>query len=296
MNSVYIDSAVAASPIYIGPTNASSIIIGNNKCTTIIGQSLNLANPNFGVTIVGNSSGGQLIVNGDTSGPYASDTGQLIITGNAAPKYRLGFMVDTSLNRASIQAGVSGTAIMPISLNPNGGNLGIGKYGPTQSLDVNGNIALSGNIVLQPATNYVAPSSITQLGGYVEVPFTSNLTFTTTSQRFTIATLTIGTPGVYLIHYSFRYNRSSSTTSLLMIESWFQTSTQTGNSTNTQYGNNSISFNPAQTSPDIICHNGSGVVIVTATSTITFYGFANYTGTAPLLEATYSYYSYTRIA
>lgn len=148
MNVVYIDSALAASPIYIGPNNASSVTIGNTNCTTIIGQSLNLANPNFGNPIGGNTSGGQLLVNGDTNGPYASDTGQFIITGNSAPKYRLGFMVDTSFNRTSIQAGVSGTAIIPISLNPGGGNIGIGKYDPTQALDVNGNIALSGNIVL----------------------------------------------------------------------------------------------------------------------------------------------------
>ena len=36
MNSVYIDSAVASSPIYIGPTNASSVIIGNANCSTIV--------------------------------------------------------------------------------------------------------------------------------------------------------------------------------------------------------------------------------------------------------------------
>lgn len=38
MNSVYIDSAVPSSPIYLGPNNASSVIIGNaNASTTING-------------------------------------------------------------------------------------------------------------------------------------------------------------------------------------------------------------------------------------------------------------------
>ena len=34
MNSVYIDSAVAASPIYLGPTNANAVNIGNANCST----------------------------------------------------------------------------------------------------------------------------------------------------------------------------------------------------------------------------------------------------------------------
>lgn len=40
MNSVYIDSAIAATPIYIGPTNASSVVIGNTNCSTIVNGSL----------------------------------------------------------------------------------------------------------------------------------------------------------------------------------------------------------------------------------------------------------------
>jgi len=36
MNSVCIDSAVAATPIYIGPNNASSVVIGNANCSTNI--------------------------------------------------------------------------------------------------------------------------------------------------------------------------------------------------------------------------------------------------------------------
>ena len=43
MNSVYIDSAVAATPIYIGPNNASSVVIGNANATTII-QGLPIGN------------------------------------------------------------------------------------------------------------------------------------------------------------------------------------------------------------------------------------------------------------
>lgn len=42
MNSVYIDSAVAASPIYIGPTNTNSVIIGNTNATTTLVGTLNI--------------------------------------------------------------------------------------------------------------------------------------------------------------------------------------------------------------------------------------------------------------
>jgi hypothetical protein len=198
MNSVYIDSAVAASPIYIGPTNANSVIIGNATAPTT----------------------------------------------------------------------VNGALVM-----------GTGK-----------------NITLQPTSGYVAPSTIAQLGGYVEVPFTSNISFTSTSSNFAIATITIGTPGVYVINYGFRYHSGSSTTTLTFIQSWFNTSTQTGNSASTQYGNSAICFSPALTNPDAICQNGTGIVTVTSTSTITFYGFAKYTGTAPIFFAGNSYYSYIRIA
>jgi hypothetical protein len=44
MNSVYIDSAVAASPIYIGPTNANSVIVGNTNSTTSLVGSVNIQN------------------------------------------------------------------------------------------------------------------------------------------------------------------------------------------------------------------------------------------------------------
>jgi FtsZ-binding cell division protein ZapB len=51
MNSVYIDSAVAASPIYIGPTNANSIIIGNANSTntTLLGKTTHIAKNTTGV-------------------------------------------------------------------------------------------------------------------------------------------------------------------------------------------------------------------------------------------------------
>jgi len=51
MNSVYIDSAVAASPIYIGPTNANSVIIGNTNSanTTLLGKTTHVAKNTTGV-------------------------------------------------------------------------------------------------------------------------------------------------------------------------------------------------------------------------------------------------------
>ncbi len=44
MNSVYIDSSVSASPIYIGPNNASIVILGNTNCPIIANGILNASN------------------------------------------------------------------------------------------------------------------------------------------------------------------------------------------------------------------------------------------------------------
>jgi hypothetical protein len=135
-----------------------------------------------------------------------------------------------------------------------------------------------------------AINSITQIGRCVEV-FPPNLSLTVNGGDNIIATLTTGTAGVYRIDYSFRYG-TSGLTPLSLIETWFNTSTQTGQ---VQYGNNAVFYNPA-VQFGLICHTGSATITTTDTSTITFKCFLNYSGVAPFFDSVFSYYSYTRIA
>ena len=47
---------------------------------------------------------------------------------------------------------------------------------------------------------------------------------------------------------------------------------------------------------NVICQAGSAVITTTSVSTITFSCYITYTGGAPKLDKTFSYYSYTRLA
>jgi hypothetical protein len=89
------------------------------------------------------SSNTQLFISGNATGTYASDSGQLIITGSSNSNLRLGLMVDTTNNVTKIQGGVSGSSTLPICLNSGGGNVGIGTTSPSSTLDVNGNTKIT---------------------------------------------------------------------------------------------------------------------------------------------------------
>ena len=84
----------------------------------------------------------QLVISGNADGIYASDQGQLIISGSTDNRYRLGFMIDTTNTVAKIQAGFAGTSTLALCLNPGGGTVGIGTPTPNTNytLDVNGSI------------------------------------------------------------------------------------------------------------------------------------------------------------
>jgi cytoskeletal protein CcmA (bactofilin family) len=81
----------------------------------------------------------QLIVSGDTTGDFANDNGQVIITGTSNPQKRLGIQFDTTNNNVKFQAALAGTPTnYPICLNPVGGNVAIGKNTTSATLDVAG--------------------------------------------------------------------------------------------------------------------------------------------------------------
>jgi hypothetical protein len=93
----------------------------------------------------------QLVVSGDITGQFASDNGQIIISGTTDERKRLGIQFDTTNNNVKIQAALATTSTTyPICLNPVGGVVGIGTASPSSSfiLDV------SGNAIVRTALDY----------------------------------------------------------------------------------------------------------------------------------------------
>jgi hypothetical protein len=187
----------------------------------------------------------------------------------------------TSLTAVNIKGVQTNLETTTLNLNTTGaGNTLIGTSGGSNSITINRPLTL----------NYTTVPTTTQLGGTTEVFFASDITGIPNMGQ-TIATLTIGTAGVFIINYSFRY--TGATTAVANCESWFQTLT----GGYIQYGNQAYYSNPnAVMGSNVICQAGSAVITTTAVSTISFYVFITYTGGAPKLDKSFSYYSYTRLA
>lgn len=277
-----------------GIGNDSARTGGVNICTKGLGYTSNTIN-------IGAPSN---IIN---VGAQVNRTGLISIGSNSASTTSTGGLnlgsVSSGTGSVQLANGTSQTANIIIG-NGNAVVTGsdkiiIGKSGKTVSISgattldngtlnlSNGTINVNSPLTVGYATS--ALTSLTQIGRTVEVTFANITGIPNTGQ--TLFTLTIGTAGVYIINYSFRYFGAS--TAVANCESWFQTST----GGNIQYANQAYYSNPnALMGSNVICQAGSAVITATSTSTITFYVFITYTGGAPSLDGPYSYYSYTRLA
>jgi hypothetical protein len=285
-------------------SGTNQIFIGASNKTTIINGDTIINTTGAGNTTIGNGTGSGFTAiesNGISIGKNLTGAGYIDIGGLS--NTTTGYIVvgSPNLHEAFIKAktvminhDTTGSVYIGrdnlgrvelrgsiVVLNGQGGDLNLGGVS-------------SGTINLyRPLTVVYSPSaltSLTQIGATTFVTFVNNITNIPFLGQ-TIATLTIGTAGVYIINYSFRYAGSS--TSVANCESWFQTSTNGS----IQFGNQAYFSNPNATlGSNVICQSGSAVITATSTSTISFFVFITYTGPAPYLDATFCYYSYTRIA
>jgi hypothetical protein len=85
-----------------------------------------------------NTTNDKLVVCGDATGIWGSDSGQVRICGSSDSRKRLGLMVDTTNNVGIIQCGFSSISSLNLALNPPGGNVGIGTTAPSAKLHISG--------------------------------------------------------------------------------------------------------------------------------------------------------------
>jgi hypothetical protein len=144
-------SNVSNLPLCLNPIGGNVGINTSNPLTTLhVNGSTFLSKatfigPNYGISATngGNAivSSTQLFVSGGSfnNNSIASvDGGQFIIADNTQTKYRLGFGIDLTNSVGIIEAAISGSGYIPLSLNGHGGNVGINVTSPQYTLDING--------------------------------------------------------------------------------------------------------------------------------------------------------------
>ena len=178
MNSVYIDSAVAASPIYIGPTNANAVTIGNATSNTFVNGlfNANISTSSVDVASTGTLNIGSSLTTGTLSiGQGNITTGSIYIgagngnlhtgpitigtTGTATTIQGATMVVDSSSD-GTINIGSSQTAVgSGINIGGNSNRLGTINVGGGGSGNVNlGNT--TNNVNLTSKTSNIGITSL----------------------------------------------------------------------------------------------------------------------------------------
>lgn len=248
MNSVYIDSAVAATPIYIGPTNATSVVIGNANSNTNINGLLNanISTSNIDVAPAGTLNIGSSITTGSLTigqgnvttgsiyigaGNGGLHTGPIVIgttgtgaTGTAttiqggtttiesSPGGTINIGMTQTASSSSINIGGNTNRLGTINIGGSGsGNINLGNT--NCSTIVNGPLVMGTgkNIILQPATGFVIPNVSTQLGNIISATIPAAWPG---SQANGSATLTVS-PGVWLFTFNIYFTNTTATTNYL---------------------------------------------------------------------------------
>ena len=91
---------------------------------------------------------------------------QLILCGNSNTNKRLALGYDTNANFGFLQAVSAGTLYTPLSLQPAGGNLGIGTTSPAYTLDVSGSERVTGTLLLADGSANSPSLSFTSDGAF----------------------------------------------------------------------------------------------------------------------------------
>jgi hypothetical protein len=105
----------------------------------------NIYNSNSGNVGIGTTSPSTKL---DVNGPMKLEGSNVFEfnTGNEASGVGAFMLFDTTSSLFYVQAIHQGVAYLPVSLNPWGGNVGIGTTSPSSALDVVGDVTVSGNI------------------------------------------------------------------------------------------------------------------------------------------------------
>jgi hypothetical protein len=120
--------------------------------------------PSEVLDVIGNIKGQKIIGTGDVNSSFPS---QITIKGASDSNQQIMIGYNTTSNYGAIQAYYFGVNVIPLCLNINGGNVGIGKIPVTDLLEIAGNIRTYSNIawdlgavtvgaVVLDSSNYVA--------------------------------------------------------------------------------------------------------------------------------------------
>jgi hypothetical protein len=149
----YNDTATlgqAAIVLYAGPTTTSFIDFNlsdagaNNPSNKV----RILSNGNVGIGTTAPSFKTTISADITKSGDINPGTAQLSLEGATTPGKRMILGYDTNSNGFGfIKAGNYGVTWTPLSLQPDGGNVGVGTTGPGYKLDVSGTIRATGDVI-----------------------------------------------------------------------------------------------------------------------------------------------------